>query len=232
MFCATHDPPPRRGHRRQRSCVAVALRAATSLERKRRRRLQVDRVDPDRRPALESVRLVLELQHAAGADVGAHAAADAGGALDVHIGLGVGADVDAHFAVGRAVPAGGAHVLLDRLASRPSSGRPTLASPSHKLSSARRSPGVERDAGCHEQPRAHISSDLAHVEDDFPFATARPGLSRAPSRAARALLGYRVAAGTIERRRSVRLANSFAGAARLDALELSRSTGGRPGVVR
>ena len=39
--------------------------------------LQVDRIHPDRRGALEAVGLVLELQHPARADVGAHAAADA-----------------------------------------------------------------------------------------------------------------------------------------------------------
>jgi hypothetical protein len=37
--------------------------------------------------------------------VGAHAAAAAGGALHVEVGHGVGPDVDAHFAVGRAVAA-------------------------------------------------------------------------------------------------------------------------------
>jgi hypothetical protein len=43
---------------------------------------------------------VLELEDPSGTDVGAHAAADAGGALDVQVGHGVGADVDAHFAIG------------------------------------------------------------------------------------------------------------------------------------
>jgi hypothetical protein len=52
--------------------------------------------------------------------VGAHPAADAGGALHVLVGHGVGADVDAHFAVGRAVPSQDAHVPHGRrLLARP-----------------------------------------------------------------------------------------------------------------
>src|SRR5712692_7947220 len=81
--------------------------------------LQVDRVDADGRPALEALGAVLQPQHAARADVGAQAAADAGRALHVLVGHGVGADVDAHLAVSGAVPAGDAHVLLDRDRRRP-----------------------------------------------------------------------------------------------------------------
>src|SRR5260370_954412 len=77
-------------------------------------RLQVARVAPDRRPALEPIALRLQLQPPPRAAVGAHAATDAAGALHVEVGHRVGADVDAHLAIGRAVPAGGAHVLLDR----------------------------------------------------------------------------------------------------------------------
>src|SRR6266487_6176448 len=81
--------------------------------------LQVHRVHPDGRPALEPIGLGLQLEHSPGADVGAHPAADAAGALHVDVGHGVLADVDAHLAVGGAVPAGDAHVLLHRDAEPP-----------------------------------------------------------------------------------------------------------------
>src|SRR5262245_34813613 len=77
-----------------------------------RAHLEVDCVHPDGLSRLPSDGLVLELEYSPRTHVRAHAAADAGGALHVLVGLGVGADVDAHLAVGRAVAAGDAHVLL------------------------------------------------------------------------------------------------------------------------
>ena len=76
--------------------------------------LQVDRIHSDGRASFEAVGFVLELQHPAGADVGAHAAADAGGAFHVEVGHGVLADVDAHFAIGteRRVRRSGADALI------------------------------------------------------------------------------------------------------------------------
>jgi len=53
--------------------------------------LQVDCVDPDRLAGLPPDRLVLELQNPAWTGVGAHAAADAGGAFHVLVGFGTSA---------------------------------------------------------------------------------------------------------------------------------------------
>lgn len=59
-------------------------------------------------------RAAFQFEDTAGADFGADTAADATGASEALIGLSVGADIDAHFAVFGAHPAGDAHILLHR----------------------------------------------------------------------------------------------------------------------
>jgi hypothetical protein len=56
---------------------------------------------------------VLETENTTGTDLGAESAAHAGRTGETGVGLGVGAHIDAHFAVLAATAAGNAHVTLD-----------------------------------------------------------------------------------------------------------------------